>query len=54
MEEDYKKLYIETYNQLIELRQAYNQLLKRYNSTSNELLMYYLKYGKEGKKCKKR
>lgn len=40
-------------NELIELRQAYKQLQKRYDNMSNELLMYYVKYGKEGIKCKK-
>lgn len=54
MEKDYKKLYIEMHKELIELRQAYNQLIKRYEIMSNELLMYYVKYGKEGIKCKKR
>lgn len=54
MEEDYKKLYIEAYKELIELRQAYRQLQKRYDNISNELLIYYVKYGKEGKNDNKR
>lgn len=54
MEKDYKKLYIQTYRELIELRQIHKQLIKRYENISNELLRYYIKYGKEGIKCKKR
>lgn len=53
MEQDYKVLYLQTKSELIELRQAYKQLIKRYEIMSNELLMYYIKYGKEGIKCKK-
>ena len=48
-QKDYKKLYIETYQELIELRQVHKQLLKRYEVVSDELLRYYIKYGKEGK-----
>lgn len=42
---DYKKLYEEKKNELIELRIKYEQLKKRYESISNELLSYYLKFG---------
>lgn len=31
-----------------EIRQAYKQLQQRYNVVSDELIMYYVKYGKEG------
>nr|DAV89111.1 MAG TPA: cGMP-dependent protein kinase interacting domain protein [Caudoviricetes sp.]DAX16891.1 MAG TPA: cGMP-dependent protein kinase interacting domain protein [Caudoviricetes sp.] len=49
---DYKKLYEEKKNELIELRIKYEQLKKRYESISNELLKYYIKFGKEGKNGK--
>lgn len=43
---DYKKLYEEKKNELIELRIKYEQLKKRYESISNELLKYIVKYGR--------
>lgn len=49
---DYKKLYEEKKNELIELRIKYEQLKKRYESISSELLKYYIKFGKEGKNGK--
>lgn len=48
MTEEEKKLR----DELIELRIKYEQLKKRYESISNELLKYYIKFGKEGKNGK--
>ncbi len=48
LEGDYRIKYNETYQELLELRHKYNQLRKKYDRVSNELLIYYEKYGKEG------
>lgn len=42
---NYKKLYEEKNDELIELRIKYKKLIKRYEKISNELLKYYIKYG---------
>lgn len=45
MTEEEKKLR----DELIELKIKYRKLKQRYESISNELLKYYIKFGKEGK-----
>ena len=45
MNEEEKKLR----DELIELKIKYRKLKQRYESISNELLKYYIKFGKEGK-----
>ena len=49
MTEEEKKLR----DELIELKIKYRKLKQRYESISNELLKYYIKFGKEDKKWKK-
>lgn len=48
MTEEEKKLR----DELIELKIKYRKLKQRYESISNELLKYYIKFGKEGKNGK--
>ena len=44
MTEEEKKLR----DELIELKQKYRKLKQKYEVVSDELLRYYIKYGKEG------